>query len=218
MICSNCRQQIDNDALTCPACGSLVKTSDNESAEIFGDIVAQSSPLTSKTLEEFSHKTDEAAQDLREALSVKNIVNTAAAQSLPIREAMRKLNASLSVAKQEGEASLFSDAAVYGGDTSYMQNAKAEITNMRIIFYERVFTGSSIMDVVTAFLPMAYSFSLSLEQIKDVKFCEINYNPGLKIILTEQQCIYMQCEHHHKFSSFLLQALDSFRLKSEKAQ
>ncbi|MBQ7501388.1 hypothetical protein IJT93_01550 [bacterium] len=217
MICSSCRQQIDNDALTCPFCGSLIKANDSESAEIFGDIVAQSSPLTAKTLEEFSHKTGEAAQDLIGALSVKNIVNTAAAQSLPIREALRKLNSTMSVAKLAGETALYEDAAVYGGDTSYMQNAKAEITNKRIIFYERLFTGSSIMDVVTAFLPMSYSFSLSLAQITNVKFCEINYNPGLKISLSEQQCIYMQCEHHHKFAEHLLQALDNFRLQNAKA-
>lgn len=211
MICSNCHKEVtDFSAITCPECGKqLIMEPSHAEAAINGTLEGAAS-FTEEAAADFAQKMNEAGQELRECFSLKKqLSNLAAIQTAPLQATMAKIKDMPSDAKKPGEKLLYKDAALYGANSGYMQNANIELTPERIIFYEHVFTGSGILNVMTSVIAPRYSFSLQLTDIAKIQVKEFNYRKGHLLTLRNEEQMILQCSNHSKFDAALRIALDN---------
>ncbi len=216
MICPNCRHEINAGAVTCPVCGKQVVIESNKADQILSDAVLNVMPASNEAAAEFLKQTGEAAKDLGEFLSIRQqLKNFAAVQSQPFMQALRTVNEMPTDVKTSKEQLLFTGPVLYGGTSAYMNNAKLELTQERLIFYEHVFTNSGLVNIITANIAQRYSFSIYLKQIIGVENIEVNYRPGLLLKLTQEEQTIVQANDHFKFERSLRWALDPVLTKTD---
>ncbi|MGM9998812.1 MAG: hypothetical protein ACI38Q_05410 [Candidatus Bruticola sp.] len=212
MICKNCHSEVNDSSITCSVCGKQLVIDQDEASAILGSTVRNVTPASVEVVGELISTTAEAALELQEYLSIKQqLKNFAAIQAMPMLKALNTINSLPTDAKLPGESLLVSTAVMYGATSSYMQNAKLELTPRRLLFYEQVNTNSGLLNIATALMTPRFSFSLALKQIIEVKNCEINYNPGHLLKLVNDEQLLLQATDYPRLDKALRAAIDTIK-------
>ncbi|MGM9993097.1 MAG: zinc-ribbon domain-containing protein [Candidatus Bruticola sp.] len=212
MICKNCHSEISDGSITCSVCGKQLVVSSDEAGDILEWTVKNATPASAEVVGELLSTTAEAALELQDYLSIKQqLKNFAAIQAMPALKALNTINNLPTDAKLPGESLLVSTSVMYGATSSYMQNAKLELTPRRLLFYEHINTSSGLLNIATALMTPRFSFSLALKQIVEVKNYEVNYNPGHLLKLVNDEQLLLQAADFPRFDKALRAAIDTIK-------